>query len=299
MSVVLLTGCGGDDAPPPPVNMAVGVDGAVNTDPSTTSPPVTGVPPVTATTPTAVTPPVTTTIPTTVTPPVTGVPPVTTTTPTATTPPVTTAPPSTTATLASIANRRELYDFLTKERARGEVVGLPYHADNKRKDRLYAYQGLVFRGDSRIPTDIAAIDGFEGGKDLRLPDNLLEAQGLLGLAVGATGQSGVSTAKKLEDAFYYCSAGKRDGYIYIVDTAKLPAREAAYDMAAIIIQNGYRKDDLTGGEVNVTKIPFAAVVGWIAIPNATAFMDAGGSGETMLSTLSMDWVHFNPYYALS
>ncbi|MGQ5524681.1 hypothetical protein ACUHMQ_15665 [Chitinimonas sp. PSY-7] len=173
---------------------------------------------------------------------------------------------------------------------------MPYRADNSRKDRLFGYQGLVFRGDTRAPHLVAGSDGFDSKKVLHVPVNLLEAQGLLGPAMGATGQAGVSTAKKLENAFYYC-AGMHDGYIYIIDTARLPALEAAYDMAEITIQNGYKKSDETGGEVNVTKIPFAAVVGWITIPNADDVLADGA--DAMLRTLNIDWVHFNPHYALS
>lgn len=163
---------------------------------------------------------------------------------------------------------------------------------------LYSYEGLVFRGDSRSPSDIIeGGDGFKSKRDLSAPENMLEAQGL-GQGIGATGQSGVSCAKKLDGAFPYCTTGQV-GYVYIVDTTRLGPGNKAYDMADISMKNGFKTTDETGGEVNVTSIPPSAIVGWLEIPNAGDILD--GLGDTtgrMLDGLRLEQVHMNPLYGV-
>ena len=86
--------------------------------------------------------------------------------------------------------------------------------------------------------------------------------------------------------------------MYIIDTARLGEGRQAYDMAAISVRNGYKRQDESGGEVNVTDIPHSAVVGWLEIPDADNLRkgDPDGGVAALMDTLAPRYVHFNPQY---
>lgn len=164
---------------------------------------------------------------------------------------------------------------------------------------LYTFTGLVFRGDSRLPNTICEGGGFKSKDDLGIPENMQNAQGL-GQAIGATGTAGVSCAKEMGRCLPYCDYGNPNGrgFVYIIDTAKLGEGGRAYDMADISVRNGYKGQDESGGEVNVTEIPLSAVIGWLEIPDADTLHknDDDGGVAALMQTLNPDHVHFNPEY---
>lgn len=194
----------------------------------------------------------------------------------------------------SIENADDLHSFITGARPFGAQVETGASSLLSDRNRLFEYRGLVFRGDSRTPQQIRNAGGFQSRRDLGVPENLLEAQGLA-VSKGATGQSGVSTAKRIEHALPYCNSGARDGYIYVVDTRRLPANQHAYDMAGITVNNGYKDTDETGGEVNVTHIPTAAIVGWLAVENADDVIDHP-QGMASIANIR-NKIQMNPEYA--
>ena len=220
--------------------------------------------------------------------------------------PVRTEPLVAPAPFPKISNEMELFDFVLGSERRGpagrtvedgSVMRTAPGTGAQQECKLYSYEGLIFRGDSRPPkTIIESNGGFKSKNSLANPQNLLEAQGL-SETIGATGQSGVSCAKKLDGAFPYCAYGQTKGYVYIVDTTKLGHGNKAYDMADISMRNGFKATDETGGEVNVTNIPPSAIVGWLEIPNAEDILDGGGDVTgRMLDGLKLEQVHMNPHY---
>lgn len=103
--------------------------------------------------------------------------------------------------------------------------------------------------------------------DLSVPKNKQEAMGL-GITKGATGTSGVSCAHSFEQACGYTfpsfpSENQDSGRLYIIDTTKLDEGDEPYYMTDNVIKNGYNEKDTTGGEVNITRIPSKAIIGWI------------------------------------
>lgn len=214
-----------------------------------------------------------------------------------------------------ISNAAELFEFmftLSEKKKVGRTVEvdgpkvrrIDPQTQVQTENKLYTYEGIVFRGDSRTPqTIVEQSGGLKSKNDLRNPANMLEAQGL-GLGIGATGQSGVSCSKELYGVLPYCDSGQRDGYVYIIDTSKLGNTERAYDMAGISMGNGHKTVDETGGEVNITNIPESAIIGWIHIPNAeTVRAKAEEAHEDfdayLLRTLQPEQVHYNPVYGLT
>lgn len=193
----------------------------------------------------------------------------------------------------TIHTRDDLHRFVTGGRPVGTVVETGRSDLLADQNRLFEFQGLVFRGDSRTPQQIRTDGGFRSRNDLNVPANRLEAQGLAA-GKGATGQSGVSTAKQIEHALPYCNSGQRDGYVYIVDTRRLPPTEHAYDMAGITMENGYKNTDETGGEVNVTHIPNSAIVGWVSVEDADDVIDHP-QGIGSIANIR-DRIHLNPDY---
>ena len=205
--------------------------------------------------------------------------------------------------LPRIASQGDLVDFL-RGLPGAPVHGAVEHAGTAtdfagRESSLYTFRGLVFRGDSRAPDAIRDAGGFKSKNDLSRPEDLREAQGL-GQAIGATGTAGVSCARELGRCLPYCDYGSPygRGFVYIIDTARLGEGRQAYDMAAISVRNGYKRQDESGGEVNVTDIPHSAVVGWLEIPDADNLRkgDPDGGVAALMDTLEPRYVHFNPQY---
>lgn len=135
--------------------------------------------------------------------------------------------------------------------------------DNNKSVTLYTFSGVVFRSDSRDAATIASSGGFSGRQDLSDPNNLKEAQGILtNKGLGATGQSGVSTASSMDGAFNYGEFAEGRNRMYVIDTTKL-GNEKAYDMSANVTNNYSDRTDETGGEVNITHVPNSAILGYI------------------------------------
>jgi hypothetical protein len=180
----------------------------------------------------------------------------------------------------------------------GKVIELAEKANNPKQDRLFGYQGILFRGDSRPVRRVNQAGGLNGRTDLGVPQNRLEAQGLLiSAGAGATGWSGCSMAKEFWGCVNYMASNSSDGHIYIVDSRLIPAKEAAYDLEAILIENKYPRRDV-GSEVNVTDAPMNAVIGWIDVPKADGILNRNLSREAqaILKEIKIDYVTFNPAY---
>ena len=127
---------------------------------------------------------------------------------------------------------------------------------------LHHYDGIVFRADGRSFETIRDAGGMHSRNDLNKAENLLEAQGLAyDKGAGATGQSGVSTAKKIEGAIAYYQGGA----FYIIDTRQLGNGRYAYDMEANLRSTNHPRPHEVGGEVNVTDIPMRAIMGCIQL----------------------------------
>lgn len=205
--------------------------------------------------------------------------------------------------MPTIRNNEEFAAFfksLTAESRFGAVTEGPTATDAaKNTKRTFHYKGIVFRAAGRAPARIKNEGGFHSLKDLSKPENLTEAMGLGTRVVekpdtskpstdkdapaaapkpeaeaepkvtigawGATGRSGVSTAKSVDGALGYRGAGE---WIYVIDTSKLPEGQHAWDMESTVYENGYKTrdgEDETGGEVNCSDIPLDAIVGWVQI----------------------------------
>lgn len=186
------------------------------------------------------------------------------------------------AEVPQIHNQQELYEFfqsLSKNSEFGQAQANGTARDfNGEEKTVHTYRGLVFRGDSRLPQDILKAGGFKSKNDLSNPHFMQEAQGL-GETIGATGTSGVSASRVPELCLPYCNYGSRDGYVYLIDTAKLGDNEQAYDMESVSV--AYKGRDESGKEVNLTSVPREAIVGWVRVPKADEIFDAGS--ERMFS----------------
>ena len=204
---------------------------------------------------------------------------------------------------------------------------------NGQEKRTFTYRGFVFRSDDRGPGHKTMKRGFTSQNDLSIPENRTEAMGL-GIVVdgkaggwGATGKSGVSCAKTVDGAINYLNPG---GTFYVIDTTKLPAGEKAWDMESALYENGYKERpqapvkhdddedsgaihllgaapepvplDETNGEVNVSRIPRGAIVGWVTFKGRRVD-DVGGPAHDRLDSMQhrIDWdndytIQFNPDY---
>jgi hypothetical protein len=133
--------------------------------------------------------------------------------------------------------------------------------DSGNKDvSLFSFEGIVFRADNRLYPAIKADRGFKSIKDLTNPLNLQEAQGV-GFTKGASGQSGVSTAKKVEKMMVYCSGLGRT--LFVINTEKIGIKNQAFDFDKIVKFN-YAVDE-HAMEVNMTSVPYQAIIGWFPI----------------------------------
>ena len=99
--------------------------------------------------------------------------------------------------------------------------------------------------------------------------NQLEAMGF-GEAFGATGKSGLSCCDQWTGSLQYAGGAYPDGSpcpsrMYIIDTRKLDPDQRAYYMPDAVLRNGLQNTDQTGGEVNITRVPLKAIVGWVEI----------------------------------
>ncbi|MDD3267034.1 MAG: hypothetical protein PHC75_07650 [Burkholderiales bacterium] len=128
-----------------------------------------------------------------------------------------------------------------------------------RQVKMKTFHGIVYRGDSRNLLAICNSGGFKSRNDLTIRKNLYEAYGIGtdengNISEGATGQSGVSTAKAFMNAVYYSN-----GHVYVIDSQNL----LSFDMPTISIQ--YKGIDETGGEVNILNIPCDNIIGYYKV----------------------------------
>ena len=235
----------------------------------------------------------------------------------------------------AIRDQEELVDFLRTLHPTSQFGAVS--EDDEAEDvagvqrRTFIYRGIVFRGDKRKPDDIKADHGFQSQNALHVDDfedevkaaltpeqlaakakaHLTEAMGLGVRTVnddgsvtygtwGATGHSGVSTAKSADGAINY--AGDRE-WFYVIDTAKLPAAEHPWEMEHTVYENKYKIKDgkevtgseVTGSEVNCSRIPFNAIVGWVRV---SGYVDAVANQAERVRRLQgeADNFQFNPEY---
>ena len=182
----------------------------------------------------------------------------------------------------------------SKSKAIGQVIALDgTHQDDNGKDvQLFNFAGLVFRGDNRNLSELTRVNGFQSQNNLSDPDRLLEARGLKTKeGVGASGKSGVSTSKFFYGALEYSCGEKASGQVYILDTTFLDAGETAYDIPALLKFN-YAQEDSSGGEVNLTSLPYNAIIGSIIV-NEEDFKNP----QKLLSELN-ERIYINPSYEL-
>jgi hypothetical protein len=181
--------------------------------------------------------------------------------------------------------------------------------------KVFVYKGLVFRSASRSPDHPSLANGFHSKNDLSVKKNKTEAMGL-GIEIddgkggkkhtcwGITGESGVSTAKSLDGAISYRGGGCT---IYVIDTTKLPKGESAWDMERARYGNGYaekakdkdgKEIDETKGEVNVSRVPRSAIVGWIKIPQASGYENETDNERRLrfIQNNPQCKIEFNPEY---
>ncbi|MGS0897063.1 hypothetical protein ACVBGC_31690 [Burkholderia stagnalis] len=208
----------------------------------------------------------------------------------------------------AMRNQEDLTRFIVGSRPHGVTVAAGRSTVSPAREALFTYQGMVFRGDSRSPNEILEAGGFASRNPLDNDEHLLEAQGCA-QAKGATGHSGVSTAKTAAYALPYCAnaAGSERGYLYVIDTRRLGDGQHAYDMTETMVANGYMArpqegDDPTGHEVNATGVSAEAIVGWVTVEDADALLDRlnteGGDQTQALAELVRSGapVHMNPLY---
>lgn len=166
------------------------------------------------------------------------------------------------------ANQRELQTFIEKQIKRpvqGNTIKMSEQVeDDKGQQRdIYRYEGIIFRGDDRTLNDVASSGGLLSQNKLSETTNRIEAMGIRSNGIGATGKSGVSCSKTIEGAWNYGGAGGSRQKMFVIDTAKLPKDEVAYDLSAIVNNNNFGRNDETGGEVNCTGIPAEAIIGCV------------------------------------
>lgn len=125
--------------------------------------------------------------------------------------------------------------------------------------RLFQFRGLVYRSEGALREEVFN-SGFKSKNDLSNARNYQESTGIglddgrSGLmAVGATGQSGVSTAKE----YGKCKAYGR--FHYVIDTRMLSGQHKAFDIESNTRENGLAYDG--SSEVNITEVPNYAIVG--------------------------------------
>lgn len=157
----------------------------------------------------------------------------------------------------------------------------------------FVWKGLVFRSETapynavceRGKKSAQRVDGFSSRNDLSVPANLKEAKGL-GEGLGATGQSGVSCCRTVEQCIGYATVKEagRDCYVYIIDTTKMGADEKAWDMDSVYDAHGGTNPTKTGAEVNASSIRKEAVMGWIKVPARIAGIDKGVNGKSIEET---------------
>ena len=211
------------------------------------------------------------------------------------------------------------YGTVTEDGLAKDPVGVPR--------QIFTFQGIVFRSDNRKPNDDTLTDGFLSQHELEDADgnpneaNLMEAMGLgvLGkgedgkdksISLGATGWSGVSAAKDPGNAISYLNSG---GTFYVIDTTKLPhdpqapMKYKAWDIAEIFDANEFYNEapNRPGLEVNVSRAPRSAIVGWVTIPFWANIEDRSTVEEKMRLFQAMlsrgpssgVTIQFNPEYA--
>lgn len=170
--------------------------------------------------------------------------------------------------------------------------------------QTFDFRGIVFRGEDR-DTGIR-FNGFDSQTDLSDVANRREAMGLGTGAPGniinrgVTGNSGVSTAKNPAAAMVYRKAGD---ILYVIDTRKIPRgaqpwNGRAWDMDETFLQNNFGTRDrsgavATGGEVNCSVIPAAAIIGAIVISREA---DEPAAAADKIRNLKDCPVTFNPAY---
>lgn len=85
-------------------------------------------------------------------------------------------------TMPRLAGKEDLMNFVLSldiDKMHGKVTEDGMAKDVKGDDRkIYTYQGIIFRGDGRRPTDPTMKTGFTSKKDLTVRANKLEAMGL-------------------------------------------------------------------------------------------------------------------------
>ncbi len=175
--------------------------------------------------------------------------------------------------IPKITSKKQLISYLKlccdpKHTVNGTSVQTGTVVDDQGNNaKIFKFKGIVFRGDGRPPKEILKVGGFHSRNDLKDPINRQEAMGL-GEGKGATGHSGVSCADTFTGALGYTFASSPDehidsGRLYIIDSTKLDPDDEPYYMKDIVLKNGYKEEDSTGGEVNVSHIPSKAIIGWI------------------------------------
>ena len=170
----------------------------------------------------------------------------------------------------------------------GEVTeDAPVNDGYGQSRKIFTYQGFVFRC-AEDDSDAVFAGGFRSVNSLDDPTNLQEAMGLgepqqdedgiAGyMALGATGENGVSTAKTIGQSIPYLQPRKNPApgsgipelrKIYVIDTTKLPGGEKAWDLDAIFYGNDFHRisGTRTEGEVNISSVPPEAVVGCVVPP---------------------------------
>ncbi len=173
----------------------------------------------------------------------------------------------------------DLRRFITETGRAGQTIALGRSTVSPGQETLYGYRGLVYRGDTRSPNRLRQDGGFRSARPLDEDANLLEAQGL-GEHKGNPGQSGVATSKVASTALSQAAgggAGER-GYVYLIDTRRFAETDRAYDLTHTLAEAGHLQagqaadghDDPTGATVNATRVPDAAIVGWVRLPESGA-----------------------------
>lgn len=157
----------------------------------------------------------------------------------------------------------------------------------------FVWKGLVFRSQT-TPFSVVRergrkaaqpVDGFSSRNDLSVPANLQEAKGL-GKGLGATGQSGVSCCRTVEQCIGYATVRKagQGCYVYVIDTTKMGTNEKAWDMDSVYDAHGGKNPEKAGAEVNASSIRKEAVMGWIWVPARIAGIDKGANGKSIEET---------------
>lgn len=160
---------------------------------------------------------------------------------------------------------------------------------NGKKVDMNFFQGIVYRGDGRNLSTICNSGGFKSRNNLTIKQNLYEAYGMGtdkngNISAGATGQSGVSTAKAFMDSVYYSN-----GQVYVIDSQNL----LSFDMSTISIQ--YKGIDETGGEVNILDIPCSNIIGYYNVDQD----DLNSLGSTSTQRKIKSTFTANPQYKIN